>query len=275
MTYEQNPAINISKLKELKKSPAHLKYALENPRADTTDMRFGRLFHLAVLEPERFSSSIAIVDSLDRRTKAGRKAYKEYIAAGKELITFDEMQQIEAMHNSLKQNSYINQLLKLINNEFELYHTDTLTGIDCKGRLDGFISAENAVKFGFERAIIIDLKTTKNAGIDEFSRAVWNFGHYNQAAWYCWLAKERYNLADMPLFIYIPIEKEPPYCCTWYLADNEMIEFGVNENRQLLDLYAKCKNSNVWEGYSQDLQVISLPPWAIKKFNNNNNVDFL
>jgi exodeoxyribonuclease VIII len=122
----------------------------------------------------------------------------------------------------------------------------------------------------FPDGLIIDYKTTTNANPDEFAKTIYNFGYHNQAAFY----QEGFlNIFGVrPPFILLPIEKNPPYECGFFMADEMMIKIGSDENRKLLDLYNDCYNNNRWPGYEDKLQTISLPAWIINKYNFEENV---
>lgn len=52
--YHSGGLVTKSKLDLIDRSPAHLKYALDNPREETKALRIGKALHCAVLEPEVF-----------------------------------------------------------------------------------------------------------------------------------------------------------------------------------------------------------------------------
>ena len=51
--YNRRKGIRRSDLWKLKRSPAHFKYAVENPAEQSPAMAFGSAVHMAVLEPRR------------------------------------------------------------------------------------------------------------------------------------------------------------------------------------------------------------------------------
>ena len=88
--YDGVEAINWSRLKLMLKSPAH--YHANAGQPDTDAMLFGRVFHMMVLEPERFVRDVAVWQG-GRRFGSTWDAF-QFKNAGKELITqkmFDEM----------------------------------------------------------------------------------------------------------------------------------------------------------------------------------------
>src|SRR5690606_40852932 len=77
--------LNWSRLKHIGRSPAHFRHALDAEDKDTPARAFGRLAHLAVLEPERVTESVAV-------WTGGRRAGKEWEAfkadaGAKEIVT--------------------------------------------------------------------------------------------------------------------------------------------------------------------------------------------
>ena len=83
---------SFSRLKHFSRSPAHYRAALTGHR-DSDAMRFGRVLHLAVLEPDLLPSQVAV-------WSGGRRAGKEWDAfkshhAAREILTeaeFDDVQ---------------------------------------------------------------------------------------------------------------------------------------------------------------------------------------
>ena len=90
--YRSAPGVNKSTLWNLRKSPAHYKFYLDNPPEDTTAMRIGRAVHAAILTPTAYKRDfVTLPAGIDRRTKAGKEEYAAFIeaSAGKEILTED------------------------------------------------------------------------------------------------------------------------------------------------------------------------------------------
>ena len=73
--YNKAPGIRRSLLWEIRRSPAHLKWRMENPPEATPALIFGQALHAAVLTPEDYGRQFAVMPGVDRRTKAGREAW--------------------------------------------------------------------------------------------------------------------------------------------------------------------------------------------------------
>lgn len=268
--YFSHPAMSQSKLKDLKKSPRHfwLKHLAPNKivEPETDAMRFGSAVHCALFEPDLFHAKYYVApEDINRRTKAGREQWEGFIAAHPDglIITQQQLDDINAIVDSVMQKNTTKFLLRNGEFEKEIYWTDAETGIECKGKMDYFIEPCER----FPSGIIIDLKTTQNADQNEFSKAILNFGYYNQVAFYCAGIKNIYKTDDYPIFIFIPVEKNPPFECSFFAADENILEIGLKENNKLLNIYKSCINDGHWPGYNDKIQPINLPIWALNKFN--------
>ena len=270
MDYYTNPAMSQSKLKDLKRSPKHfwVKYIWENREIEpTTDaMEFGKAVHACLFEHQKFIQEYMVAPSIDKRTKAGKLEFENFVsqAQDKNIITQTEMSNIFRIRDSILSKKTSRKLLNGGLAEHELFWLDTDTGIDCKAKLDYFIEPCNK----FPNGIIIDLKTTINANASDFVKSIYNFGYYNQVAFYCNAVKTFYKTNDYPDFIFIPVEKTAPFECTFLATDKEMLNYGLAENNTLLELYLHCISTNHWVGYEDKIQYISLPEWVYKKHEN-------
>ncbi len=263
MNYFDNPAMSQSKLKDLKKSPAHFyaKHLAPNRSIEqpTAAMLFGTAVHMYILEPDKFLSQYVIAPDIDKRTKSGELKYEQFVLENqnKTIIKAVEYMAILAMRDALLKKQAGKFLLNDNGKtEQDIYWTDPQTGINCKALLD------------YSNKYFVDIKTTINASSDEFMKSIYNFGYYNQVAWYYWGYKIVHGTYPEG-FIFIAMEKEPPYECGFYLADNTMLEIGMRENRKLLNLYNQCLTANHFPGYEDKIQSIGLPTWAIQRFDNN------
>ena len=130
--YDKIPALRRSALWEFRKSPAHYKYAVENPPDETPALRFGIAVHMSILEPERFADEYITAPKIDRRTKAGKEEYQAFLesSAGKEIITAEDAETIKGIVKAFKKNRDAVQLLKGTKRERLIFRTDD-NGILC------------------------------------------------------------------------------------------------------------------------------------------------
>jgi len=239
--YRQNPAVNKSTLWVLwKKSPMHYKYALENPQEDTPALRFGRAFHMAVLQPEEFERNYVIAPDLDRRTKSGREEWQAFIdnLGDREQISRDDYDTIMGMLDAIHARKKAAALLEGCETETPLFWADERTGIECKCRLD-------AHKAG----VVIDLKTCIDASTSAFKRNALALGYDVQAAHYIRGYKANYGIT--PEFYFIAVEKSKPYAINIIHASESFVDRGTYTLLELMDKLDKCMKNNYWGDYGE------------------------
>ena len=100
-----------------------------------------------------------------------------------------------------------------------------------------------------------------DAGYDGFSRAIANFKYHWQALFYLngmtAVTEKQHNK-----FIFIAVEKEPPYAVAVYETTKDMLNTSQKHIAPILDVYAECLKTYVWPGYKDEIQQIQLPRWA-------------
>ena len=150
----------------------------------------------------------------------------------------------------------VSQMFNEGDSEVTIYWIDQETGILCKCRPDRLNQTAKA---------ILDIKSTTDARLDSFEGEVTNHLYYVSAYWYKLGIKEVFY-EDMD-FVYIPVEKSPPYQVTYYLADDGSIALGEGLCRAGLEIYKRfieSKNKE-WKGYSLEPKTASVRPWAFNK----------
>ncbi|MCL1789968.1 MAG: PD-(D/E)XK nuclease-like domain-containing protein [Peptococcaceae bacterium] len=260
MTYQEYEAvegIRCSDLKLVTKSPAHYMANLINPRPHTPALLFGILVHALVLERDRWEEAFVVAPAVDRRTKAGKAAWTEFEeqSAGRTVIDQDTFDRADGVAGAVSIHPVCRALLQGGETEKTIQWADQ--GLAGKARLDLY-------KPGW----IVDLKTAASADRDAFTRACLSYQYHMQAAWYIDGTKAA-GLGDCN-FIFVAVEKDPPYAIACYAPDDEMISFGRSEYQAALTTYLTCEKTDHWPGIGWDytseryeIQPIHLPPWVI------------
>jgi len=216
--YSDTKFISNSMLGKLKSSPKELARYFEKGSVTTPAMTFGRAFHLAILEPEVFSSKVAIYDG---KTKRG-KVWDEFseLNKDKDIITEIEFECIKGMESALVGNEDIVKLL-VGKKEVPMVWEDSLSSVNCKGKVDIL-----------NNDIIVDIKTTQDSSFEGFKRSAYKYGYNRQSAYYLdgFGAKE---------FIFVVIEKKAPYNIGVYYCSDDFIASGREEYSSLLMDYKK------------------------------------
>lgn len=259
--YNKAPGIRRSLLWEIRRSPAHLKWRIENPPEATPALIFGQALHAAVLTPEDYGRQFAVMPNVDRRTKAGREAWDAAaaVAQGRTQIAFDWAEQIAGMVQAVRGNPMAARLLDGPH-ETSYFWADTLTGEACKCRTD-------AVTDIGDMHLIVDVKTCQDASTDAFMLDALHYGYDVQAAMYT----DGYKAVTgrEATFVFIAVEKNPPYAVNILQADNLFMQHGQDRYRHLLGLYHECRQRNQWPGYTGfdgDIASLGLPAWLAKDY---------
>lgn len=259
--YRAHPAISRSDLFKIKKSPAHFRYEMDNPQPKTQPLIFGAAFHKYVLEPDGFTDEFVIAPFVDRRTKAGKEQFEAFQieASGRDIIMLDELSTIQGMAESIKSNKYA---VAALSGEHErpFFWTDELTGEPCKCRPDS-LTMRGAVN------IIADLKSCTDASTDAFLRDCFKYGYDVQAAMYT--DGVDHNTGIKCSFVFVAVEKTPPYAVNVLQADELFYRRGYDSYRELLGIYHNCKETGNWysyNGFSGIINNLSLPAWMAKDF---------
>lgn len=254
--YRAIPAVNATALKAGRRSIAHMRWTMQNPKAPTPAMELGTAVHMALLEPQRFNKCYAVASSeeSDRRTKAWKSFEAFACERGLKPITQGDYHEMMAMCRGVYDNPDADAMLKRAGQcEYVAVWQDPGTGLACKARLDKYLPG----------ALALDIKTTRNASREAFSRDCYTLGYWQQIAWY----REGFKRAsgeDTP-FTIIAIENEAPHLCAVYSLGDESLARGVAENHRILKQYAKALESGTFPGYAADVQEIDIPAWAMKE----------
>jgi exodeoxyribonuclease VIII len=256
--YHADPAISASQLKTVMQSPYHYWFRYLDPNriamVPTAAMRLGSLAHCAVLEPDELSKRYQLAP--DRRTKEGKAAVVEMAAAGIEAVSEADMVLAVNMAVAVHGHPTAGALLQSGQAEQSFWWDDIATGMRCKCRPDWF-----------DGTTIVDLKTCQDASPAGFAKAVANFSYQIQAAHYlCGTLAKR--------FIFVAVEKTAPYAIGVYELDTEGLIHGSIARHNALQRIQDCRAINEWPGYTDGIQTLQLPGWALKDNSTITSEDF-
>jgi hypothetical protein len=249
--YRQHPACNFSSLKALLTSPAHYQAALAHKAEETEAMRLGTLVHGITLEGKEPHEMYAFKpDGLNLATKDG----KEWRAAQTlEIMGNDKLAAALAMRESVMANVHAAHILS-ISPERETPLFSTIQGAPCKCLIDAH--GTDGVEWW-----IADLKTTDDASPDAFARKVANFHYDLQAELYSEILSRHHQIETRPYWLWIAVEKTPPYTCAVYNA-NEWRESGEAKLDRVLQSWKECTASGEWPQPWQGINQLPKPKWA-------------
>lgn len=240
--YNEIPAVRRSDLWEIRKSPAHFKYKVDHPQPPTPALLFGTAAHKYILETDLFWKEYALAPEVDRRTKAGKATWAEFLETleDKSAITPTDYETILQMNEAIEASPEAVALLKTGRHEVPITWKDPSTGIECKIRPDVLTEYKG-------KKYIVDYKTTTSCEPGAFERSCRIYGYKLQAGMYS--AGVFADTMDDYGFAFVAQEKNPPYAVRVYFCDPGFAEEGEYLFHELLEKYADCCRSDSWPGY--------------------------
>ena len=245
--------LSSTNIRTFKKNRKQFEYSLTHDLVKQTKaMADGTAVHAFFLERDKFDTDF-VIKPADMRlnTKAG----KEWALEHQSKIIIDS-----ELGNNLyeMEKSFMDSPAKLIydiKGQTELsYFWDDLGTIKGKCRPD-WISDDGS--------IVVDVKTTTDASPRGFQKSISTWGYYLQLGWYLRGLRKLGLPAEQ--FIFIAIEKTPPFCVGVYRADRDMINFAMKELDQLMPEIQTAMVSKEFPDYTPEITSIGLPPWMIDK----------
>ena len=262
-TYHRHPAISKSRLDSIARSPLHYwaKHLDPNrwPAESTPAMVIGSAVHTFVLEHEEWDANYAVTPAgINRRTNAGKAEWDVFTTAAgtRTVISREDADLVSKISEGVFNHPAANGLLSLPGKaESSLFWTDAETGLECKCRPDYLLD---------DGSTIVDLKTTDSASPADFMQSIAKFRYHCQAAWYLH-GVEQATGKRPEQFVFVCVEKTPPFACAVYVAAPEMIQIGWDTARANLNRLAECMAAAAWPGYSDQVELINLPAWMRPK----------
>ena len=254
--YVKLPGLNISTLKEIKRSPMHYKYRLENPK-QTKPMTLGTAAHMAALEPDRFATHYAIWSN---RTASGNLAPRngakwdefKLVNDGRDIITEDEASDAMAIAAAVRADANAMKYLAAGDPEVTMQWEKALR--PCKGRAD-WLTVN-----GVDRPTIVGLKTARDCSPYLFGSQAAKLSYHLQFAFYFDGHTEVTGVE--PEMVEIVVENTAPYAVAVYRIPPDVIEQGRDEYMRLLDTLDECESTGQWPGPVPFETDLSLPSWV-------------
>ena len=234
-----------------KKNKKQFKYSLTHDLVKQTKaMADGTAIHAFLLERAVFDSDFAIKPADMRlNTKEGKKWAIDN--KNKIIIDFDLGSNLFEIEKSV-----LNSPAKLIydiKGQAELsYFWDDLGLVKGKCRPDWISDDGN---------IVVDIKTTTEASPKGFQKSIANWRYHLQLGWYI-RGLQKLGLPAKE-FIFIAIEKTPPFSVGVYRANKEMITYANDEINNLVYDIDESLKSDDFPDYTPEILDLGLPNWMI------------
>lgn len=264
--HSEKTAISKSRLAKFAIAPIYYKWCEDNPQPPTEDLAFGSALHKLVLEEDTFSTEFVVLPKdIDRRTKAGKELYEQFMATvgDRTVITEEQYQTICEMKATILANDYAKVLLNG-KHEKSFYFQDELTQEWVKARPDCYRTIQDG---DTEKVLIIDLKSCRSAMPKDFQHDIVRYSYDLQCAIYKTAVSKVLNVPiENVEFIYLAIEKKPPYLSAIYVASQDIFDRGMQLYREYLGTYHQCKETNNFWGLNGSRNIpmnITLPKYLL------------
>lgn len=240
--------------------PARFAYDRAHPPQPTHAMEIGTAAHKLVLG---IGAQLVLVDAKNYQTKAAQETRDAARAAGKVPLLPQELAQAQAMAAAVRAHPVAAALFDPDGGapERSLFWQDPQTGVWLRSRLDWL---PHQVRAWGQRMVITDLKSAAAADKASVTKAMHNYGYFQQAPFYS-DGVRALGLDDDPAFVFVFVESAPPHLVSVNQLDDEAMEAGRAQNRIAIERYRDCKEAGVWPGYPEEIETISLPSWAYRQ----------
>jgi hypothetical protein len=266
--YHRHPALSSSGVKGLlpPSCPARFHYDREHGRPEKRAFDLGHAAHKEVLGVgmdivvvQRTAKDGTRSDAEDYRTKSAQDHRDAIYAEGKVPLLAEEFAQVQGMAAELRAHPWASVLFDPElggKSEVSLFWHDDRYDIDRRARLDWMppVRADG-------RLIVPDYKSCVSAERSAIAKSVYNFGYYTQDVFYT-DGIRALGLAEDTAFVFVFQERTPPYLINVAEVDADAKRLGRARVDLACEVFRDCTEADVWPGYSQDVELISLPRWA-------------
>lgn len=172
------------------------------------------------------------------------------------VLTQEQWDMLHGMREAVMAHPAASALLTMVPGQAELsvYWNDSETGALCRCRPD----------YWRQDDLLVDLKTTEDASPEGFSKSIANYRYDVQAAYYLDGVNQATGRKPRQ-FVFIAVEKKPPYAVGVYTLDAETLMLGRAQYQSDLLKYSVCLANDNWPGYGDKIQKISMPTWHANK----------
>jgi exodeoxyribonuclease VIII len=232
------------------KSPAHAMAEKKAEKKPKKCFEIGTLIHTLILEPETFESRYGVFDG-DFRTKEAKELKADFESRNITVIKTADYENALACAEAMKNFHFYDMIFGSGEPEVSLFAE--IDGVKLKARPDWLQESTGRM---------FDLKTTTDASPEAFTKSVGNYGYHIQA---CLAMRIHEATFGEPCddYLWLVIEKDPPYAITLNKMSPEMRLNGELKLNLALEKYQKCLKTGIFEAYSPSIKVLELNPWNL------------
>lgn len=231
-------------------TPAHFRWRMDNPQEHKQAFDVGHAVHAKVLG---VGAPVAVIPFDHWGSNAAKAAVKEARDAGLIPLKQEEFDAVEAMGEAVLKDQRARFLFSTGGPEVSAFWRDEPTKVMLRARFDWLPDATE------RRFIVPDLKSAVSAERVAFGKAAASFGYDVQQEFYR-NAVKAHGIDPDPAFLFVVVEKTPPYLVNVIELDEDFRRCGAQRARQAIDLFDKCMTEDHWPGYP-GVQVAPAPRW--------------
>lgn len=252
--YRAADALSCSEARLVLDSPAKYRWRRDHGEVHADHFDFGKAAHKLVLGA---GASVRVVDVDDWRTKEAKAEKAAAHEAGEIPVKRADWDVVRAMAAAIADHPLASALFRRTSGrpEVSLFWDDARSGAPLRARLDWLPD------FTGRRLVIPEYKSTTNASPRAFAASAASFGYHQQHAWYVDGVSAALD-CDVPAFVFVAQEKDPPYLVSVVELDAEAVAIGRDRNRRAIEVWLRCRRTGQWPGYPLEVQSASLPKWA-------------
>lgn len=198
-----------------------------------------------------------VIDADSYRTKAAQQERDAAYARGDVPLLPDEFDAVQEMVAAVRNHPTAGELFTAGKAEVSLFWTDPVTGVPCRARPDWL--RDDA---------IVDLKTSPSVAPQQISKYVADFNYHLQASLYLAGATELGLIEPEAPFYFVFLSKNPPHLIKVVELDDVALRIGHERMTLALEIFRDCSESGIWPGYGDDIELISLPAYEVRRHYN-------
>jgi hypothetical protein len=238
--------VSYSRLKEFRKSPRHYVHSFEKPFIETDAMILGRAVDCILIDGEdEFNKTFLPYTNFAKRSNDAKAEWEAMLnrarAEHKTMITTELLATAHECVNALRNYPEARPYLNMRRRHPRLFWTDRETKLPCTAAIDWDCQLDRQM-------CVVDLKVTKDADPEEFSKSVWSWEYYIQVGSY--LEAYKNTAFQFPMFVFIAVETDDLHNVSINFVENKYAEFCREEYLGTLRAFRYCLDNNLWHmGY--------------------------
>lgn len=237
--YNEIPAYRASDLKEANKCV--FTWVNKKPVNESPVLLEGRVQHTVFLEHHKFDDEFVIEPKIDKRTKAGKADYADFLNTVGDRTPISQT----LYDNCMERREVVKDYIPKDNHKVELTVCFMWHGHPFKSRIDWHDGDKPW-----------DLKTCRDASPRGFRNAVNTYGYFMQGSLYV----DACRAVDLPAngFTFLAQEKNHPYPYALYDLSDEALEYGRAKNEQALAMILESRTKETLPYNLSGKQIIQL-----------------